>query len=97
MLRLPAKCNGSPPLPPASERKQELKVEFSIGDRIGKFRVVREIGHDGMGCVYEVVADDDVTHLALKAFTGPSAIAVKGRDAVVGALRASGCDIIFPQ
>ena len=53
-------------------------MEFSIGDRIGKFRVVREIGHGGMGCVYEVVADDDVTHLALKAF-GPSAIAVKSR------------------
>ena len=31
-------------------------MEFSVGDRIGKFRVVREIGHGGMGCVYEVVA-----------------------------------------
>lgn len=44
-------------------------MTFSIGDRIGQFRVVREIGHGGMGCVYEVVADGDATHLALKAFT----------------------------
>ena len=41
---------------------------FSAGDRIGQFRVVREIGQGGMGCVYEVVADENATRLALKAF-----------------------------
>ena len=39
---------------------------FSAGDRIGQFRVVREIGQGGMGCVYEVVADENATRLALK-------------------------------
>ena len=42
---------------------------FSAGDRIGQFRVVREIGQGGMGCVYEVVADEDATRLALKVFS----------------------------
>ena len=69
MLRLPVKYNGSPRPPPANEHKQESELTFAIGDRIGQFRVVREIGHGGMGCVYEVVADDEATHLALKAFT----------------------------
>ena len=69
MLRLLVKCNGSPHPPPASEHEQESELNFSAGDRIGQFRVVREIGHGGMGCVYEVVAGDEATHLALKAFT----------------------------
>ena len=42
---------------------------FSAGDRIGQFRVVREIGQGGMGCVYEVVADENATRLALKVFS----------------------------
>ena len=42
---------------------------FSAGDRIGQFRVVREIGQGGMGCVYEVVADEDAPRLALKVFS----------------------------
>ena len=44
-------------------------MTFAAGDRFGRYRIVREIGHGGMGCVYEVVADDGATHLALKAFT----------------------------
>ena len=42
---------------------------FSAGDRIGQFRVVREIGQGGMGCVYEVVADENAKRLALKVFS----------------------------
>ena len=45
--------------PPANEHEQESKLMFSAGDRIGQFRVVREIGQGGMGCVYEVVADEN--------------------------------------
>lgn len=47
--------------------------EQLIGDcrgvRVGRYRIVRELGHGGMGRVLEVVADDDAPHLALKAFT----------------------------
>ena len=42
---------------------------FSAGDRIGQFRVVREIGQGGMGCVYEVVAAENAKRLALKVFS----------------------------
>ena len=52
--------------PPGNEHEQESKLMFSAGDRIGQFRVVREIGQGGMGCVYEVVADENATRLALK-------------------------------
>ena len=36
--------------------------------QIERYRLVRELGRGGMGCVSEVLAEDGVTHLALKAF-----------------------------
>ena len=42
---------------------------MEAGSRIGRYRIVREIGRGGMGAVYEVVADAGAASLALKVFT----------------------------
>lgn len=44
-------------------------MSFAAGDRVGRYRIVREIGHGGMGSVYEVVSDMSAAPLALKSFT----------------------------
>lgn len=44
-------------------------MDFSIGQQIGSYRVVRRLGAGGMSAVYEVEHVSLGTHLALKAYT----------------------------
>jgi serine/threonine protein kinase len=39
---------------------------LSVGSRVGKYRVAHEIGHGGMGIVYEAVHDEIGLHAAIK-------------------------------
>ena len=50
--------------------------EFNAGDKIGVFRVVREIGKGGMGAVYEAVRADDAfdMRVALKVVSRGAAV-----------------------
>jgi len=44
-------------------------LELFEGDRLGSYRIVRELGQGGMGAVYEVEQTDVGAHHALKVFT----------------------------
>ncbi len=48
-------------------------AEPAMPDRIGGFRVIREIGRGGMGCVFEAVREEDGTVVALKVPRGDAA------------------------
>ena len=51
------------------QKAEQAGCEFSqspILDRIGPWRLVREIGHGGMGIVYEAVHDESRVRAALK-------------------------------
>ena len=44
-------------------------MKLEIGDEIGQYRIVRELGRGGMGAVYEVEHEKLGVHYALKTFT----------------------------
>ena len=44
-------------------------MKFHANDQIGSYRLVRELGHGGMGTVYEVVHEETGARRALKVFT----------------------------
>lgn len=44
-------------------------MKFHANDQIGSYRLVRELGHGGMGAVYEVVHEETGARRALKVFT----------------------------
>jgi len=69
------------PIVPAPSDEEELPawVQKLLGQRIGRYTVVRLLGHGGMGCVFEAVQEQPARPVALKVLqpglSAPSALA----------------------
>ena len=71
---------NSPIVPePSDEEELPAWVQRLLGHRIGRYTVVRLLGHGGMGCVFEAVQEQPARPVALKVLqpglSAPSALA----------------------
>lgn len=58
---------NSPIVPePSDEEELPAWVQRLLGHRIGRYTVVRLLGHGGMGCVFEAVQEQPARPVALK-------------------------------